>query len=60
MIQNSRLLNAKDTESPQETIISGVNLTNSIASTNLKLPAATVTKQQEINDNFDTFIEKRK
>ncbi|NLP12982.1 MAG: hypothetical protein GX383_00530 [Clostridium sp.] len=58
MIQSFRVLNIKDTENPSETIISGIAPPNIIAmgTKNITIVA---TSQQEITDNFDTFIEKR-
>lgn len=59
MIQSLRVLNAKDTESPLETIISGVNPLDNIV-VNSQKSSSGIAKPKEITDNFDTFIEKRK
>jgi len=58
MIQNFRVLNIKDTENPSETILSNIVPSNVTAASTKNITANT-SSQQEIIDNFDTFIEKR-
>lgn len=58
MIQSFRVLNIKDTEHASETIISGISPSN-ITAAGTKNTAVVASSQQEITDNFDTFLEKR-
>lgn len=61
MVQNFRVLNVKDTESPAESLIIYNNpVANSFGILNSNVPSSIISKEQEINDIFDMFLEKRK
>lgn len=60
MYRNFRGKNSKDTETAIETIIPNVNSSNSIINRLANISSLNVTQQQLSEDNFDTFIDKRK
>lgn len=61
MIQNFRVLNIKDTESPVESLIICKNpIANSFGTLNFNIPSSIVSKEQENNDIFDMLPKKNK
>lgn len=60
MIQNFRVLNVKDTESPVESLIIYNSPVNSFGTLNFNVPSSIISKDQESSDTFDMFLEKRK
>lgn len=60
MIQNFRVLNVKDTESPVESLIISNSPVSNIGTLNFNIPSSIISKEQESTDTFDTFLEKRK
>jgi hypothetical protein len=60
MIQNFRGKNVKDTETAPETVISNTLISNNILSNSFRADVNNITTQQLSNENFDSYIEKRK